>query len=148
MSSCFSNASNLKSVYLPLLETVGIAGLLYAFSSTALESINLPSLKSIGNQGAEGLCAGCSNLKSATFPLLETIDTEGLNGAFAGCTSLTTISFPSLANVESDSLDECFSDCEELEEIHFRKDMEETIMLLDGFDENFGAENATIYFDL
>jgi hypothetical protein len=142
------NGSNITSASFPVLETCkGLVGLGLAFADCKkLSSASFPSLKTISD-GLSQTFAGCTNLKEVELPVLETI--YSLSQTFSNCTNLETISFPSLVNIKSNSgLTLTFDGCENLKEIHFRKDMEETVKELERYDIAFGSKNATIYLDL
>jgi hypothetical protein len=117
-------------------------------NETLAGEVAFPELTSIGTMGLAGTFYGCTGITSISFPALESIGDEGLNIAFAQCSGLTgAIEFPSLTSVSSSSFDQAFWGCTGINEIHFKEDMKETIESLDGYDEKFGATNATIYFD-
>lgn len=126
-----------------------------AFSSNiALKSLSLPKLTTIGNYSCRSLCSYCRYLTSVSLPSLTTVGSAGLSNAFAG-TAITRIDFPKLTTVEIDSFqieeggwEKIFSNCQNLTEIHFRADMANDIPTMIGYNDKWGASNATIYFDL
>jgi hypothetical protein len=93
--------------------------------------------------------SGCTDLTgSVTFPDLVEVGNAGLQSAFSGCSGLTSAYFPLLITVGEYGLYGMFEDCTSLTEIHFSASAESVIKSADGYDEKFGATNATIYFDL
>lgn len=134
ISGMFSYCKGLKSLSLPLLESIdgkyAISSLCYG--NIALETINLNSLRSIN--GDYALCVflkGCEKISRIDFPSLQEILS---NKAFSGTSNDETY-YP-------------FYGCTNLTEIHFRYDIKQLVEGLEGYDKKFGAENATIYFDL
>lgn len=152
------NNNNTMSISFPNLTTVSGTG---AFSSAfnnnyALKSISFPELTTIsGERVFMSTFSYCRYLTSVSFPKLTTIGQYSMISTFAGCDSLTRIDFPSLTSVQinsfqdgSDSWEKIFRDCQNLTEIHFRADMANVIPTMYGYNDKWGAENATIYFDL
>ena len=75
-----------------------------------------------------------------------------MSRAFEQCTSLTSISFPALTTILSatnkTALQNMFDGCTNLTEIHFTSAVQARVEAQTGYSTNFGATNATIYFDL
>lgn len=68
-----------------------------------------------------------------------------MKSAFYECISLAgRLDFPGVEFLASGS----FRNCTEITELHFDAANEATIRTLSGFDTKFGAENATVFFDL
>ena len=63
---------------------------------------------------------------------------------FDSCSSLTSIDLPNVTSIG----DYAFAHCSSLTSIHFAAKNKETIEKLSGFSSKFGANKATIYFDL
>ena len=83
------------------------------------------------------------------FDNITSIETRGLYYAFYNCSGLTgSISFPQLTSIGNDGLASAFDGCDGITELHFRADMQSIIESQSGYSDNFGATNATIYFDL
>lgn len=144
----FALSSKVNKISFEALEQ---ATLNNAFSNSFVKELDFPSLKNIIS--ANSMCSGCTYLTNINLNSLEIAPGGVFASAFKGCTSLSTISFPSLVNVGTNIFGStnatlAFSSCTALTEIHFRADMETTIEAMYGFDTNFGATNATIYFDL
>lgn len=147
----FRECTGITSVDLSSLQTVGDNGLSYAFfGCTGITSVDLSSLQIVGRYGLHSVFNYCSSLASVDLSSLQTVSGfSNLQYMFSGCTSLTTISFPSLTSVENiNSFVNAFQNCTALTEIHFRADMQETIEAMSGYENKWGATNATIYFDL
>lgn len=122
-----------------------------SFTNSSIKELDLSKLKTIND--ASSMCKDCKNLTNINFSSLETVADTAFNSAFINCTLLSTISFPSLINVGSNIFGNtdntiAFKGCMALSEIHFRTDMEAIIKAMYGFNNKFGASNATIYFDL
>ena len=113
--------------------------------------ISFPDLERIGGQGLQRVCSECANLSVVDFPKLQTLASAALTGAFNTCSSLQEISFPALRNVADGAFGTsslCFAKCTALTSIHFPAAIRSTIQSTTGYASNFGAVNATIYFDL
>ena len=144
----FALNSNINKVSFEALEQ---AELNDSFSGSLVKELDLSKLKTTNN--ASSMCKGCKNLTNINLSSLETVTNVAFNSAFINCTLLSTISFPSLINVGSNIFGNtdntlAFKGCIALSEIHFRTDMETIIKAMYGFNNKFGASNATIYFDL
>lgn len=119
-------------------------------------SVDFPDLVEINDTGNSFSCTfyRCSNLASVKMDKLEKIIHSGMGGScfyvFAYCTSLETIYFPKLTTLypKGSAMEYMFSGCTNLTEIHFRVDAQSTVEALSGYQNKFGASNATIYFDL
>lgn len=127
------------------------ASLNSSFSNSQVKEIDLSNLKKI--TAADSMCKNCKYLTNINLNSLEIAPGGVFSDAFINCVSLTTISFPALTDVGSDIFGNtdgslAFINCTALTEIHFRADMKNTIEAMYGYDNNFGATNATIYFDL
>lgn len=151
MRSAYQGCSNIKGeISLPSLQTVNDNGLYSCFRNCSnVTSVDLSSLQTVRNSGLKYAFFNCQNLEGdIEFKNLQTVDYQGLAGVFYNCSKITSVYFNSLVNVDNTALSSAFDGCENLTEIHFLSTMEETISGLSGFDENFGAENATILFDI
>lgn len=153
----FNYCRELVNVNLTSLETIeGYYACGGMFSSCSkLETILLPSLKTIGHLSSGGgechtMFSSCSALSTVDLSGLETIlGKNTCQNMFSSCKALTTISFPSLTRIEGTTpMIDMFSGCAALTEIHFRADMQTTVEALSEYSNKFGATNATIYFDL
>ena len=154
----FGSCKNLKSVLLPKLEEISnnASDLVYCtynmfHDCTQLQTVDLSSLiKCSGRYVIANMFRNCTKLTSVKLDNLQEISGDyAASGIFDGCASLTTISFPSLANIGDTSVFyNAFRNCSSLTEIHFRYDMRSVVESLTGYDTQFGATNATIYFDL
>ena len=96
---------------------------------------------------------GCTGLTSVDLSSLTTINGGlAMSRAFEGCRGLTTMSFPALKEILSaatqNQFNNMFVNCTNLTEIHFPSNMQERVEQLTGYSTQFGATNATIYFDL
>ena len=139
------------SVSFPELTTVESNGLYYAFQGCTgiTGSVSFPKLTSIDTYGLYKTFGACTGITSISFPKLTSIDTYGLYYAFEGCTGITgSVSFPELTTIESNGLNYAFEGCTGITELHFRADAQSVIESQNGYSTNFGATNATIYFDL
>lgn len=160
-NSTFSeNWMNTNNLLVSFPELTTISGE-EAFGNTfdnnyALKTISFPELTTIsGNRGFYSTFSYCRYLTSVSLPKLATVGQNSMVGSFAGCESLTRIDFPSLTSVQMNSFqdnegswEKIFRDCQNLTEIHFRADMANVIPTMIGYNDKWGAENATIYFDL
>ena len=138
--------------YFDNITSIETRGLYYAFynCSGLTGSISFPQLTSIGNYGLRSAFDSCSGLTgSISFPKLTSIGMYGLDSAFYNCSGLTgSISFPQLTSIGNYGLASAFDGCDGITELHFRTDMQSIIESQSGYSDNFGATNATIYFDL
>ena len=154
MNFCFNVCKTLTSVDLSALTTVGGNGLSSCFATcSSLTSVDLSALATVGSYGLGSCFATCSSLTSADLPALTTVSNNGLNSCFSYCSSLTNISFPSLTSIQTDSFGNasynyCFNGCTALTEIHFRADAQTAIEAMTGYADKWGAQNASIYWDL
>lgn len=152
----FSECASLSSVDLSSLQymkgSYSCDGMFNSCSS--LSSVNFSSLVTInGSSVCSGMFNGCSSLDTVQFPLLQYIKGSGAcQYMFADCVMLESMSFPAIKSntfgSDTDQFVGMFDGCPALTEIHFPSNVQSVIEGLDGYDENFGAENATIYFDL
>ena len=149
MRSAFQNSSGLTSISFPVLTSIGDSGMNSAFQSCRnLTSISFPALASVGQNGMSSAFRDCSGITSVSFPVLTSIGDSGMNSAFRNCEKLESISFPELTQVTSPFNNYTFAGCDALTEIHFRADMQATIEALSGYANKWGAQNASIYWDL
>ena len=154
MDNCFFYCNSLPSVDLSALTTVGGNGLQYCFANCGLiTNVDLSALTTVDGNGLAFCFNNCVSLTSVDLSALTTVGSLGLSTCFAICTSLTNISFPSLINVQTNSFgtasyNYCFSNCTALTEIHFRADAQTAIEAMTGYADKWGAQNASIYWDL
>lgn len=149
--SCF----NLNSVSFPVLETIFgyLACPSMFFNCSNLTSLSFPALTTIrGDYACQQMLKFCGKMVSVSFPVLTTIDGKYVcEDMFYGC-GITSISFPALAEILPNDITNQFTGmftyCYELTEIHFPATMKARIEQLDGYVDKWGAEYATIYFDL
>lgn len=116
-----------KNVVLSGIANTGNNGLSNTFAYSDIETL-VVGVTTIGNQGCNQMCIGCSRLTSVSFPNVSSIQSNGL-GTYA-------------------FYDYAFQDCNALTEIHFPAAMQATVEALSGYADKWGASNATIYFDL
>ena len=151
---CFSSCTSLTRVDLSALTTVGVNGMRTCFSScSSLTTVDLSGLTSVGSSGMWNCFSSCTSLTSVDLTALTTIGSSGLQNCFNNCRSLANISFPSLTSVQTNSFGSgsynyCFSGCTALTEIHFRADAQTAIEAMTGYADKWGAQNASIYWDL
>lgn len=154
----FYNRNNIINAVFPKLKSINgsaCCGSMFAYCR-GLNTISFPVLESIiGERAFTSICYQCTSLENVYFDSLHTIDGKtAFTVAFKGCTNLKRIDFPKLTNISakafvgSSSIYDAFVDCAALTEIHFRYDVEHIVTALDGYSTKWGAENATIYFDL
>ena len=146
----FSGCTDITNVSFPALTTVGEYGLYYAFNNCAgITSVSFPSLTTVDKNGLYYAFNNCAGITSVSFPALTTVGYYGLQYTFKNCTGITgSISFPALTTVDASGLRYAFSGCTGITELHFRADAKSVIEAATGYSTNFGASNATIYFDL
>ena len=148
MRGAFYDCTGIRSISFPKLVNVGQYGFQLAFiRGTNITSAHFPLLNEIASYGMSDCFSGCTALRSVSFPKLAKVYSSGLGGTFRG-SSISSISFPSLVGGSSSFNHETFAECTSLTEIHFREDAESFITGLYYYSSNFGAPNATIYFDL
>ena len=155
LSSAFRGCTGITtSIDLSSLQSVGVYGLSSAFQDCkGITSIDLSSLQSVEIYGLSSAFQDCKGITSIDLSSLQSVETYGLSSAFRGCTGITSISFPSLTSVYSNSFGNisvtgAFRNCTALTKIHFRADMQATIEAMSQYADKWGANNATIYFDL
>ena len=145
-------SGELPSNYFDNITSIEDDGLsfIFNFCTKLTGSISFPQLTSIGNYGLRSAFDGCSGLTgSISFPQLTSIGMYGLDSAFYNCSGLTgSISFPQLTSIGDYGLRSAFTGCDGITELHFRTDMQSIIESQFDYSDNFGATNATIYFDL
>ena len=136
------------------VKEINISGLYYAFyGRTNITSVDLSSLQSVGNNGFNSAFYGCTGITSVDLSSLQSVGNSGLQSIFNNCRKLITVSFPALTDVQTNSFGSsqylfAFYNCTALTEIHFRADMQATIEAMTGYDNKWGATNASIIFDL
>ena len=154
MQNCFYNCNALTSADLSALTTVGSNGLVSCFKyCNALTSVDLSALTTVDSNGLQSCFSDCASLTSVDLSALTTVGDSGMRSCFSYCSSLANISFPSLTNVQTDSFgtasyNYCFASCTALTEIHFRADAQTAIEAMTGYADKWGAQNASIYWDL
>ena len=154
MHWCFSNCTSLTSVDLSALTTVGDGGMQSCFSTCrSLTNADLSALTTVSNNGLNSCFGYCTSLTSVDLSALTTVGVMGMSSCFNKCTSLTSVSFPSLTSVQTNSFGSgsynyCFANCTALTEIHFRADAQTAIEAMTGYADKWGAQNASIYWDL
>ena len=155
LSSAFQDCKGITSIDLSSLQSMKDYGLSSAFRGCTgiTTSIDLSSLQSVGVYGLSSAFQDCKGITSIDLSSLQSVETYGLSSAFRGCTGITSISFPSLTSVYSNSFGNisvtgAFRNCTALTKIHFRADMQATIEAMSQYADKWGANNATIYFDL
>lgn len=158
MDRAFYGCTALTGISFPELTTIGVSGMSYAFyQCPGLTEALFPKLTTIGISGMDRAFYQCLALTSVSFPKLTTIGSSGMHYAFQATSSnpgvLKRIDFPALTDVQANSFGSgasyyAFRYRTTLEEIHFRADMQATIEAMSGYADKWGAENATIYFDL
>ena len=124
---------------------------LYRDNQDITGTVKFPNLKSVdGFGGLYHTFEGCTGLTgSVEFPNLTEMDIYGIAYAFTNCTGLTgTINFPSLITVGTNGLNNTFNGCTGITAIHFKSSAQSVIQSQASYGTNFGAPNATIYFDL
>ena len=92
---------------------------------------------------------GCSSLTSAPELPATTLADYCYYNMFPGCTSLTSAPELPATELADDCYSYMFSGCAKITELHYPKSIENdsTFKNLDG-SPNFGANNATVYYDL
>ena len=130
LSEVCNGCSYLTSVSMPNLVSAGDYSLYYAFSSSAITSLSLPSLTTVDDYGLAGVCQNCGQLTSVSFGALD----PSLCGSNI------------FGHVDEDNY--AFSSCPNLTAIHFPASAQSAIEQWDGYSDKWGADNATIYFDL
>ena len=104
-----------------------------AYLDRTIETFNIDSIGS-------NAFRNCSSLTSIDLPNVTSIGSN----AFDSCSSLTSIHLPKVTSIGRNA----FAHCSSLTSIHFAAKNKETIEALSGFSSKFGANKATIYFDL
>ena len=108
-----------------------------AFSAcSSLTSVSLPACTSV----REYAFYSCSGLTSVSLPACTSVGKY----AFGDCSSLTSIDLPACTSVGRDAFDAC----DKLAEIHFAAANQSKIEASSSYSSKWGADNATIYFDL
>lgn len=143
---------------LPNLKTISGAGACegmfqYSYGATG---VNMPTLTTIsGIVACRRMFANNPNITYINVQSLATIDgSNACQYMFQGDTGLARADFPALTTITNanafgtSSANAIFAGCTGLLEIHFRADAQAVIEGLTAYQYNFGATNATIYFDL
>lgn len=150
LNNTFCDCRGITSLYLSSLQSVGYQALYYTFCgcSGITGTLDLSSLTTVGDRGLYNTFRNCKKITSVYLSSLQSVGSDGMSSTFRECAGLTTMSFPSLTSVQTNSLNNAFAYCTELTEIHFRADMQATIEACTGYENKFGATNASIIFDL
>lgn len=123
-----------------------INNLHHRFYEADLSKILFGGVTTITGDNSEAFARN-SNITSLSFPSLTNIS-GNCTKMFYACSSLQSVYFPSLTTIEQQSIATIFNLCSDLTEIHFKDSIKSIVEGLDGYSSNFGATNATIYFDL
>lgn len=120
LANAFENCTSLQNVNTPNLKTIEQNGMEYSFLyCSSLKEVSFPELTTVGDNGMALMCENCRGLTSVNFPKLEEVQgAYGLSGAFSGCSSLPTINFPNLTEVQSYGLQAAFSGCSSLSTVN------------------------------
>jgi len=129
------------------LTKVGSGGMLSAFASSSISGFTAPALVEIEANGMKEVCQDTLVAGEVRFTNLEKVGLDGLKNAFVR-TLVTKIYFNKLNTCNQTGLSGMLTECDTCTEIHFKSGTQTLIQGLDGYSENFGAANATIYFDL
>ena len=121
----------------------------YMYENTQDNVITMP-IKSLSANELEGIFENDTSLSgSLEFPFLTSIGNYAMQNMFSGCTGLSgTVNFPSLTTVGTNGLNNAFNGCTGITAIHFKSSAQSVIQSQASYATNFGAPNATIYFDL
>lgn len=118
----------------------------YRWFAQGLEKIIFSGITAI--TGYNRWAFGQNNIQTVNFSDLTTISGD-FNFSFYKCNQLTKVYFPKLTTIGQTSIETAFNLCINLQEIHFKTDMQETVMALAGYSIRFGGgEKTVIYFDL
>ncbi|MBR2771600.1 MAG: leucine-rich repeat protein [Bacteroidales bacterium] len=155
-SGMFANCTGITSINMSALKTITINYACQGMFSgcTGLTSANLSVLTTIsGSYACNNMFSGCAGLTSVNLSALTTIESNyTCQNMFANCIGLTSISFPALQEILPATFQNQFSNmfngCTKLKEIHFPANMQSRVEQMIGYATQFGATNATIYFDL
>ena len=167
MYSAFDSNAYLTSVDLSGLVSVQGIDVLYRAirNCSSLTTVKFDNLEVIGSSTTAdrrqfGGCFGsCRNLTSITFPKLKEIYCSYNNanqGTFSNNDRLEKLYFPKLDTISyvntGSNMDvaskNIFNSCTALTEIHFGAANQAAIQATGGYATNWGATNATVYFDL
>lgn len=97
MAYCFVGCSQLETLNLGRLKSLGYSSMLYGFQNcTNLESVDIHSLEKIGRSGLSNAFMGCTSLESVSFNSLNEMRQNALTQTFRGCTNLKHLYFHSL----------------------------------------------------
>lgn len=140
-------SSLVGNVNLGNLEKVGASGMFGAFSSSSVSGVVLTKLKEISAQGMQKAFGDTLVAGVVSFPALESVGNSGLKECFVR-SLITKMYFNNLIDCHSSALVDMLKECTTCTEIHFKSGTQSLIQGLDGYSDNFGATNATIYFDL
>lgn len=122
--SAKTNTSPYRSVYAPMIRETHTTATLFDRLGTVCFS-NAANMRVFTSEGVA-------------------VSSIGIN-AFQDCTSLAgRLNFPCAEEIASSA----FNGATGITELHFSAAHEDTIKTLPGYDTGFGAENATVYFDL
>ena len=135
----------------PKLENIKGFGTAFQ-GDTGITFFGFPKVKVIGivsgSDQAGSVFLNCSGLTGTNLNALETIYGTNTMNAMYKNTGLLKVAFPMLTTVPNNPFSvNCF-ETTTLTEIHFRKDMQATIEAVMGYSTQWGASNATVYFDL
>lgn len=152
LQSRFAENQTIRSFSAPDLVQIGYKGLYKAFDTcTNLTSVYLPNLAILDDFALFDSFTDCYNLTTISLPRLSTPGT-GLQSAFRNCTGLKSIYFgsPEVASWGGAALIGCFASCSALTAIHFvnSQAVRDAVNNMFGVSNQWGATNATIYYDL
>ena len=81
------------------LQSVSSYGLYSTFESSKVVNASFPSLKTVYSRGCQGIFYGDTVLESASFPELEEVGNYGFYNAFTGCSALSSLTFSKLKTI-------------------------------------------------
>ena len=145
-----------EEINLPKLQIIkGIQAAGRMFSSCKIKNVSLPSLTTIsGQNAAQAMFVDC-NIETVDLSALTTISgSSACREMFKNNPNLIRADFPSLTTITnanalgSSSSNGMFYGCTGLLEIHFRADAQAAIEATYGYSSKWGAQNASIYWDL
>lgn len=152
MYLALSGLKNLKSLSLPKLTNVANSGCGSMCQYSGIESVNLPSLASVGANGFYYTFRQCNNLTEVVIPNLTSMtgvyQSTSFNGTFSYCPNLTTVSFNSLSYVESDWSFYQMLAGDNGVTVHFPAALQPQIGSWSQVTSGFGGTNTTVLFDL
>ena len=109
MTMIFTNCYALSSVTINKLQTIGPEGLMQAFATSSITTVDFSSLKTVSDRGLAQAFSTCASLTSVNMPSLQSVGALGMDRTFYNCYGFTSVNLDSLNAVGNSAMSQCFA---------------------------------------